>query len=87
MKETTPLSLKLEPEVHTRLMECATRTRIKKYALALMAIEAAVTAIERNNYKLVVPIEFEVTHEATPKKAGKPRPANPRRNHAGSSIT
>ena len=68
VKYKQPLSLRLEPEVHARLEECAKRTKLKKYALALMAIEAAVEAVERNNYKLVVPIEFEVTHEAVPKK-------------------
>lgn len=71
MKETTPLSLKLEPEVHQRLEECARLTRIKKYSLVLMAIEAAVEAIERNGYKLVVPIEFDVTHEAVQKKSSR----------------
>jgi hypothetical protein len=61
VKEKTPLSVKLEPEVHARLEECARRTRLKKYALALMAIEAAVDAIEKNDYRLVVPIQFDVT--------------------------
>ena len=40
----------------------ADRLGLKKNKLAQDAIEAAVAAIERNNYRIVVPIEFEVTH-------------------------
>lgn len=73
-----PLSLRLSPELHDRLEEAAERTKIKKYNLALLAIEAAVEAIERNNYRIVMPIEFDVTHvpEPAPQPPGKlKRPA------------
>lgn len=45
---------------------------MKKHTLAQDAIEAAVEAIERNGYKIVVPIEFEVKHVAVSNPA---RPA------------
>lgn len=61
-KKTVPISLRLSPELTRRLEEVAARTRQKKHALAQEAIEAAVDAIEKNDYRLVVPIEFSVTH-------------------------
>jgi predicted DNA-binding protein len=71
MKEKTPLSVKLEPELHKRLEESARRTGIKKYTLAILAIQAAVDAIEQNNYRLVVPIEFEVARIPSEKIASR----------------
>jgi hypothetical protein len=41
---------------------------MKKHTLAQDAIEAAVEAIERNGYKLVIPIQFEVTQVPAAKK-------------------
>jgi hypothetical protein len=61
VKQKTPLVFKIESELHERLEECAKRTKQKKYSLGIMAIEAAVEAIEKNDYRLVVPIKFEVT--------------------------
>jgi predicted DNA-binding protein len=61
-KKTVPFSLRLSPELTARLEECATQLRLKKHSLAQDAIEAAVEAIERNDYRLVVPVQFEVTH-------------------------
>jgi predicted DNA-binding protein len=61
------LTLRINPELHKRLEECARRTHIKKYTLAILAIEAAVEAIEKNGYRLVVPIEFEVSRVPTEK--------------------
>lgn len=62
MKEKTPLVFKIEPALHERLTECSKRLGVKKYSLGILALEAAVNAIERNGYKLVVPIEFDVRH-------------------------
>jgi hypothetical protein len=61
VKEKSPLVFKIDSELHARLEECSERTGIKKYTLGILAIEAAGKAIERNGYKLVVPIEFDVT--------------------------
>ncbi len=71
MQAESPLVIRLEPEVHKRLKACAARTKIKKYTLAIMAIEAAVEAIERNDYSLVVPIEFEVVRVPSEKDGAK----------------
>lgn len=62
MKEKTPVSIKLDPDLHQRLEAGAERTRIRKYALMIMAMEALVEALEKNDWKLVVPVKFEVTH-------------------------
>lgn len=62
----------MEPALHQRLEECARQLRLKKYTLGLLAIEAAVEAIEKNNYKLVVPIQFDVAQVPT-----QVRPADP----------
>lgn len=67
VKDKSPLVFKIETELHERLEECARRLKQKKYSLAIEAIRAAVEAIERNGYKLVIPIEFEATHVAVPK--------------------
>jgi predicted DNA-binding protein len=66
-RKTVPMSLRLSPELITRLEECAESLRMKKHTLAQEAIEAAVDAIEKNGYRLVVPIEFEVSHVPTKK--------------------
>jgi len=58
MSQRIPFSLRISPELAERLAECAKRTKKKKHALAQEAIEAAVEAIEQNNYRLVFPIEF-----------------------------
>lgn len=71
MKSNSPLVFRLEPELHARLQKCAQETRLKKYALAIMAIQAAVEAVEKNGYRLVVPIEFEVTQVPTQKSGAK----------------
>lgn len=69
VKPQSPLVFRLQKGLHERLEKCAKETRLKKYALALLAIEAAVEAIEKNNYELVVPIKFEVSRvpAASPK--------------------
>jgi hypothetical protein len=64
-----PVSLRFDAELEKRLEKCAEQLHIKKHTLAQMAVEAAVRAIEKNGYKLVIPIEFEVTHEAQPKNS------------------
>ena len=75
-KRTTPLSVRLSPALDARLKECAERLRYKKHALAQDAIEAAVEAIEKNGYRLVVPIQFDVTHVAAPKETPGKYPAH-----------
>lgn len=64
MKRRTPFSVRLSDEVRDRLKECSERTGLPEAALAQMAISAAVAAAEKADYKLVVPIEFEVKHVA-----------------------
>lgn len=71
-KPTAPLSLRLSEELHARLEEVATRTRLKKYNLALLAIEAAVEAIEQNGFSIVCPIKFDVKQIAVAKPAYPP---------------
>jgi|ERR1043166_3517767 hypothetical protein len=64
--DKSPLTFRIEPELHRRLEKCAAETRLKKYALAILALEAAVEAIEKNDYELVVPIKFQVTRIPRP---------------------
>ena len=66
-KERNPLSVKLEKETHQRLIEASERTGIRKNTLAQMAIEAAIEAIEQNDYHIVLPIRFDVKKIAAPK--------------------
>jgi predicted DNA-binding protein len=67
VKQESPLSFRIEPELHERLEECSKRLRIKKYTLALLALEAAVEAVEKNDYRIALPIQFKVTHTVAPK--------------------
>lgn len=69
-EQMAPLSLRISAELNTRLTECASKLRLKKHALAQMAVEAAVEAVEQNSYQLVVPIQFAVTQVAVPKAEG-----------------
>lgn len=62
IKQHAPMSLRLSPQLDKRLEEMAKRTGIKKHTLAQMAVEAAVEAIEQNNYRIVAPVKFSVTH-------------------------
>jgi len=61
------MSLRLTSDIEQRLEACAGQVKLSKNALAQAAIEAAVEAIEKNGGKLVLPLEFAVTHEAVPK--------------------
>lgn len=61
-KRTAPLSVRLSPELNQRLEDSAKALHMKKHTLAQEAIEAAVDAIEKNDFRLVVPMRFEVTH-------------------------
>jgi hypothetical protein len=58
-----PMSLRLPPELHQRLEECASRLKIKRHTLAQNAIEAAIEAIEKNGYRLSLPMKFEFAIE------------------------
>jgi hypothetical protein len=73
VKSKTPLSLKLEPETERKLEEAAERLGMKKYSLAILAIKAAVNAIEINDNRIVLPIEFDVTHVPVPKQESTPQ--------------
>ena len=61
-----PMSLRLPPELHERLEECASRLKIKRHTLAQNAIEAAIEAIEKNGYRLPLPMRFQFAIEPEP---------------------
>src|SRR6266536_2381118 len=63
-KDSYPMSLRLPPELHQRLEECAARLKIKRHTLAQNAIEAAIEAIERNGYRLSLPLQFRFPNES-----------------------
>jgi uncharacterized protein Yka (UPF0111/DUF47 family) len=67
-QKTHALSLRITPSTHQRIEEIAEKLKIKKHSLAIAAIESALDAIERNGYRLVFPIEFEVKHIAVEAK-------------------
>ena len=58
------MSLRLPPHLHQRLEECAARLKIKRHTLAQNAIEAAIEAIERNGYRLSLPLQFRFPNES-----------------------
>ena len=60
------MSLRLSPELHQRIEECAARLKIKRHTLAQNAIEAAVEAIEKNGYRLSLPMKFQFASEFDP---------------------
>src|SRR6266446_7332974 len=68
-----PMSLRLPPELHQRLEECATRLKIKRHTLAQNAIEAAIEAIERNSYRLSLPMQFRFPNESEAEMARYPQ--------------
>ena len=72
-KDTYPMSLRLSPELHQRLEDCAARLKIKRHTLAQNAIEAAVEAIERNGYRLSLPMQFRFPNEPESGIAGYPQ--------------
>src|SRR5687767_11772848 len=59
-KDAYPMSLRLPPDLHQRLEECAARLKIKRHTLAQNAIEA----IERNGYRLSLPLQFRFPNES-----------------------
>lgn len=67
--QRAPVAVRLTEEMEKRLSKCAAKTKQSKHSLAIEAIEAAVEAIEENDYRLVVPIQFTVTH--VPAEVGK----------------
>ena len=71
-KDAYPMSLRLSPELHRRLEECAARLKIKRHTLAQSAIEAAIEAIERNGYRLSLPMQFRFPNEAAAETARYP---------------
>jgi len=72
-KDPYPMSLRLPPELHQRLEECAARLKIKRHTLAQNAIEAAIEAIERNGYRLSLPMQFRFPNEAGAELAAYPQ--------------
>jgi predicted DNA-binding protein len=72
-KDTYPMSLRLAPELHRRLEECAARLKIKRHTLAQYAIEAAIEAIERNGYRLSLPLQFRFPNESGGEMARYPQ--------------
>ncbi len=62
-KDQYPMSLRLSPQLHKRLEECAARLKIKRHTLAQNAIEAAIEAIEKNGYRLSLPMQFQFVEE------------------------
>lgn len=77
VKQESPVTFRIEPELHQRLEECSKRLRIKKYTLALLALEAAIDAVEKNDYHIALPIQFEVTHLVTKKESTDRVPEKP----------
>src|SRR5213075_1764067 len=72
-KDPYPMSLRLPPELHQRLEECAARLKIKRHTLAQNAIEAAIEAIERNGYRLSLPMQFRFANESEAEMAPYPQ--------------
>lgn len=66
-KQKAPLSIRLDPETDERLELVAEELGLTKHGLAQMAVKAAVRAIAENNYKLVLPIRFDVSHVPAPR--------------------
>jgi predicted DNA-binding protein len=71
-RQKNPISMRLSDELEARLEAAVERLGIKKQTLAQMAVEAAVEAIEKNDFRLVVPVKFEVTHVAVARTAPGP---------------
>lgn len=72
-KENYPMSLRLSPDLHRRLEECAARLKIKRHTLAQSAIEAAVEAIECNGYRISLPLQFRFPVESETASARYPQ--------------
>src|SRR5258706_1280361 len=72
-KDTYPMSLRLPPELHQRLDECAARLKIKRHTLAQNAIEAAIAAIERNGCRPTLPMQFRFPNESEAEMARYPQ--------------
>lgn len=68
-KKMVHLALRISPELNARVEECAQALRLKKHTVAQAAVEAAVDAIEKNDYRLVFPIKFDVTQVAMEKSS------------------
>ncbi len=71
-KDKYPMSLRLSSELHQRLEECAARLKIKRHTLAQNAIEAAIEAIEKNGYRLSLPMKLRFPNEAESEMARYP---------------
>lgn len=69
-----PLGLRFDEDMSRRLVKCAERLGQTKTALGQQAVIALVEAIERANYRMVIPLEISVAYwpTATRKTAAKP---------------
>ena len=64
-KKLDPLGLRFDEEMTTRLVKCADRLGQTKTALGQQAVVALVEAIERANYRMVIPLEISVAYVPT----------------------
>lgn len=78
MSEFIPVSFRFSKEMRQRLKECSERTGIAERTIAQLAIQAAVDAIEQNDYRLVVPITFEVADKISPQFSANARRTIPK---------
>lgn len=56
--------------MNKRLVKCAERLGQTKTALGQQAVIALVEAIERANYRMVMPLEFSVSYVPVPARVG-----------------
>ncbi len=75
-KSMVHLALRISKELNDRVEKCAKELRQKKHTLAQAAVEAAVEAIEQNNYSLVFPIRFDVTRVPMERSGSTPYPSH-----------
>lgn len=75
-KGKIPFNIRLSPELEARLNDVAKKCKLPVRAVAQMAIEAAVEAIEQNSYKLVVPIQYRADIRLIATDVAVPNPEN-----------
>ncbi len=60
-----PTSLRLSHDLSERLDKCAERLGLKRSLLTVKALEGLVSAAEQADYRLVLPIEFNIKTRAS----------------------
>lgn len=73
-KKLDPLGLRFDEDMSRRLVKCADRLGQTKTALGQQAVIALVEAIERANYRMVVPLEISVAYLPVPIRKSMARP-------------